>query len=838
MKKKLMLLTLLPFSTFSIAPIACTKETKFNDFNALHDNYVSWFNQPNVITDFSYAYPNSYNEQLKNINLLTGSKIIRIASQKQPVIDFRDNITIQPTELWYKMEFAREIIISSVDDNGFKKDYSFTTDEIERVDLNDTLEENKNPHIYYPEKDKGNGFNKPFIFVPSSNENSINHPLFREKLKKAKSVTIKFKNSEWNNEVYWTTGGVKTKYLVTAKDFKFGLIKTALQNKEYRNVFLKNMNLSKQYENVNYDANNPYFNGVDLVQFFKNYQIKYNNLLNPDLINSGDINSIHFTAEDNVGLIDFSNFLEQLLIYSNFIDAIPYEYLKEKYETFNLFSDNNFYKWFYNYGKTFSDRLYASYYYISKHNDKETILWRNKHYNTITGNWNNTKHLNEIKFKYNSIPINNDTFNLQMINAFKQNIISELNISSLSTAQKNDIIDQYNKFNLNYYQDYQKYQAHNKIILNNLITPESNYYFNQTFSQLYYGLTLNDLINNNYNVNDLFKPETLEFRSLLNNVINPYALSKINNQDIWLSQAPLDIKIIANNTNNTNYQYLKDAHLNIHKQIILKQEQDIIKQNNNTTSYDNYLKYNELNNILNLKERFKSIDFEYIKNRINEIIAKNNITDTIEWEIPIIALNSTNEQIALMKNIIDIFKDINILLKPSIKFITDFNEYNEYFKSSKSIYKEADFVLNNSITNDFIVHALSNNNYQVIMQILSNINSLAYPNLNKLVKMLINEKIFETKLINLNVVELLTHLETKNIKNEFSRKINKYLFTLNTSEVINLINEINNINSYNISFSNGASINKFNKIAYQKYIYKPYVYDGLNYLQDIILIGD
>ena len=81
-------------SLISIAMVSCG-----NDYNKLHDNYVTHKNSPNKANNFSYAYANSYDDTLKEINLATGSKLLRIASQNQPEIDFRDNISTRPTEL-------------------------------------------------------------------------------------------------------------------------------------------------------------------------------------------------------------------------------------------------------------------------------------------------------------------------------------------------------------------------------------------------------------------------------------------------------------------------------------------------------------------------------------------------------------------------------------------------------------------------------------------------------------------------------------------------------------------------------------------------------------------
>ena len=51
-------------SLISIAMVSCG-----NDYNKLHDNYVTHKNGPNKANNFSYAYANSYDDTLKEINL-------------------------------------------------------------------------------------------------------------------------------------------------------------------------------------------------------------------------------------------------------------------------------------------------------------------------------------------------------------------------------------------------------------------------------------------------------------------------------------------------------------------------------------------------------------------------------------------------------------------------------------------------------------------------------------------------------------------------------------------------------------------------------------------------
>ncbi|AWX69509.1 OppA family ABC transporter substrate-binding lipoprotein [[Mycoplasma] anseris] len=838
-----------------IIPISCNLAKK-NDYNALHDNYVTWINKPNMAKDFSYAYSNNYDDNLRDINLLTGSKVFRIASQKSPVMDFRDNIVLQPSELWYKMEYAREVLIESWSNEINKYSvHLYNNDRIKKVNLNETLEEDKQPNEFYPNKDKGNGFNNPYIFVPSSLENSINHSNFFNSLKFARSITLNFDSPEWNVINNWITyEGSKTKYKVKAVDFRLGLLKTALQNKAFRDEFYDrfHMNKAKAIEKEIYTEDNPYLNGPSLQKLFQNYQIKYDDLLNPQTLKwTKDSSIIRFELNSDLQQRDLTGFFDTMFIYSNYMDAIPYVYLTEKYNTNDLFSDDIFSQWFFNYGKTYKDRLYSSYYLIHSDDNNQTKLWRNTQYKTITGTWNTTKHLNEIIFRYNQIPLNQDTFNIQMLSAFKQNIISDINVSNLSIIEREEILKQSNQFKLNYFKLYEKYKPHNNLILNIIPKQSKSYYFNNNFAKLYYQTNINDLQNNNIDLNNIFSNKAMIFRSLINNVINNYTLAKSINFEPWLSQAPLDLKFVSNNLNNTNYQYLREAHLNLNRQKVLSTNEDNkLISINKTNMVDNKLIYENLDSITNLKAKLKSADFDYVKstlkNMINEYYVLNSNSKNIEWDIPILAFELNKKQQQIIQELPNIFKDIDKRLQPRIMLINNYDLYKEYFLSSKSIYIENKFNLLESNTTSYIFELLKAKNHFLLLYLLYiyNHQQEAFNYLNKLSKSLFNKLKSNPKY---NLIFNLENWELKNINSnvfqwndELENVIYQYLQELiktnfSTEDIVWLINEINNLLSFNIDFNNSVSIVNYNKVALQKYFIKPFAYDGLNYLQDIVI---
>lgn len=118
MNKRILFLSplaiVLPFVSLS-----CAK----NDFN--HDvyHYIEKNNFANDYGDFSYLEDNYVSENIHKINLSTSAKLFRVKSRKQPLIDFRDNIVLVPSELSYQFEWAKKInIITPTETLAFDND--------------------------------------------------------------------------------------------------------------------------------------------------------------------------------------------------------------------------------------------------------------------------------------------------------------------------------------------------------------------------------------------------------------------------------------------------------------------------------------------------------------------------------------------------------------------------------------------------------------------------------------------------------------------------------------------------------------------------------------------
>ena len=512
------------------------------------------------------------------------------------------------------------------------------------------------------------------------------------------------------------------------------------------------------------------------------------------------------------------------------MDGMPYQYLAKKYNLDKI-------DWFYEYGKTHDSMLYCSYYYVAKNTSNETRLFRNTNYIKNNSEWQNTKHLNEVVYKYNSIPISKEAYALQMYNAFKQNIVSSLDVSDLNSDQKQYILSNYDKFNLNFIRKFEKYKSHNNII-HNYFPYSNSYYFNDNFSKLYYDANINTLSHKyKKKPQDYYSKKSLVFKTLLNNVINPQALINLLNleNETWMSQAPTDLNINSKNIKNTNYEILKDAQANLSNQTILGiDENQFLYKFNNSSQYDNKLKFNS--NFINLYESLKAYDFDEIKSRIKKLVdefysTNQNSSEFIEWDIPIEAFNLSDDIKNKLKLIEKIYSELHPKLKPRLVFVDNYETYEQYFLKNKSIYRENKFTLLESNTTNFIIEMFQTDNYKYLSYIIKMLKDVKHNNafnyLNKMIKSL-----------NSNVRNQIEELSFNNIiSNETKKMINRtfieYLKNQSTQDIVNIIKEINNIFSYTISTKNNVSLYSFNKIAYQKFITKPIAYDGLSYLEDI-----
>ena len=425
-----------------------------------------------------------------------------------------------------------------------------------------------------------------------------------------------------------------------------------------------------------------------------------------------------------------------------------------------------------------------------------------------------------------------------MFNAFKQNIVSTVDLNLLTKSQRDEIFSNYANYNISFTKTFSKNSAPSKIILNNF-PKGKNLHFNNHFANLYYGL---ENFDENYDLKNSLNTKTILFKNLINQVINQYGIIDIlnNNNEVWVSQAPVDLLINSLNKNeNTNYSSLRDAIQNLNSVIDLQNGGKIL------FPYINKEKTINNENIFNTKEKLKAANFSNIKENLSNIIEeyfKHKIKSDIVWEIPILSDNLNNEQKEAIKVVEDIFAEIHPLLKAKVKYIDNYDLYYEYFKKDASIYKEQILDIKQDSALFFIKEMLLNNNCESLSYIIHLVKSLQVTNekVYKECKSLIKEiqdadLVLYNMLYNKKVNDLITKEDQTKIKNILNNYFNR--IQISTEQIIHLVNEINNIFSLTISFENNIDNSTYSKVIYQKFIVKPLTYNGLSYLQDVLIKG-
>ncbi|QJR44403.1 OppA family ABC transporter substrate-binding lipoprotein [Mycoplasma miroungirhinis] len=802
---------------------------KINNFLEINDKYNESFNFPNESNNFSIYNKNNIS---KKINNLISTKLFRIVSQDQPEIDFVNNRILKPSKMFLKFEQATKIQITW--NNNNKEEISiFNTDTINNVSFDDL---SLNNQVI--------GYRNLYEFIKSNDEHSINSWNFKKALENAKKIEIFVEN----NKNPWLDSELnKTKHHLNIQDFKLGFLKSIMSSLTNRQKILKTNKLLDYDEKIT--QNISYFNQDNILNYLQSNNIETKQFLDPNFIKDDLPLTFKLIENKNIKSSNWWTVFQNIFLLDNVTDALP----SFKFNLDFSLNETKNYDFLYEYGKTYKDLFYSSYYFISQNTLNNIKLKKNKYYINNT-NWQNESHFNEINFKFNVLPINLQTYNIQTFNAFNQNLNSVLDFDNLDELQKQSIIDNLENYNLNYFKNYQTYNNQTPLIIN-LFPHSQNLFFNNTFSRLYFGLTKNEL-NKNYELKNTVTKQTIIFRNLINNVINPYILSNLKNADIYLSQAPSGLFISSSNNSNTNYTNLIDATQQISKQIIFDNN---LQKINKTTSFDNKQKAKRLDNIINYNESLKSVDFYQIQNIIKPILddyfKQHTDEKSVTWTIPIDNRQGHYAISKLASFIKSTFKNLDNRLNVEVQFIENIDDYNLFFKNQNSLYNENNFELVTTDTNGFLYKYLTQNDYKNLLELIFVWdviqNTQSYPEINQFIKKLENYLKDNNALYSHKIFNNFKYLDFEHINTFFSRNLNWNLDTFNnlllsfiihysqthtTFQILNLINEIANVFSYTISVDNYISLNSFSKKILQKYIIKPASYYNLEYLQDTLIL--
>ncbi|WP_051586201.1 OppA family ABC transporter substrate-binding lipoprotein [Mycoplasmopsis lipofaciens] len=525
---------------------------------------------------------------------------------------------------------------------------------------------------------------------------------------------------------------------------------------------------------------------------------------------------------------------------------------------FNPISDEFYQSKLKEYGTKLENTLFISQYILNKNSLDEQIFIKNYYSANQQFNDDDSK-IETINLKYNPIKIDEPTYRLQMINGFKQNLISEASLNIFNNYQQNEINNYSKIYGLTYVLDKPSNENVNTYFYNLIpqIKNGSKLLFNNAFSKLFYSYSLNDILNKNYKLDRYYTYQSIELRSIFNQIINPYKLTQLlKHNQYWNSFASQSLTFDSSNKENINFNKSIDLIQNINRiyDIHYSYDEDVFKTNIIDFKGQNGLISNNLkkNNIINIDKQLLPSNYLELKNRLKKLLDDFYVNNPeinnqlIEWTIPIYSPKSTLLEDAY-KRIIKIFHNIDNRLNPSFEFLNK-NSLNS-FSTNYQFYS-----VDNSFSNH-ILKLIDNSNNSLITSLASfelNINNLKnkklmfFDSVNYLLNTLLKElKISKTsfyELINkkefiFNKDKLNFLLNTNDVdKTEFQKNIKKTLQSLTTTQQLKLLVDVDNFLGIRANETTYLFTNDYSKDIVQYFYEKPLNELGITYFQDIDVI--
>lgn len=657
--------------------------------------------------DLSYSYGSISNTSKTSLLLI--NELLHLKSEGDFKYDQINNVVVQPSYESYKFSLVDSIVLTFVksgttieqlknaptnSDLFFQLVFDSDDDSItpqhdssnKNFVLTKTSEDPKsinNPNVFGKILSSGYLSQKIDLNDPNvqNNINTSQHNFMMVNL----GVTF-------NDKSYWVdSNGNKTKYNICPEDMFYSIKRTLLYDKNYRQSHGGSQELDSYFiektQTTKLFGESQKFPNEYLFEFFgikKDFLYDKNKAIQPLLNDPANKKSYVFTFNifDNNQIADntfvYSNYeiINKYLINSLTFSLCPSQYIKEK------FADNlNLNKTkvgniegeakefgIYTYGQNREDVLYASYYVPTSSSGGREIYQYNKHHpdrewidNVEKGfekNGKTYKNLNTIILEYTG-GIDSSTFNNQTFNAFLSGTVSEMDYSLISDAQKQQLYgNDFNKEVLIANSEKNGLRATKNINISKLNSrtvwqsfPTNNvqYNFNNIYSKLVYGSTIEELNNGSAKIsNTFFGGIGLEFRNLIQASINwnqYIQTAYLGVRDVWLSGAAQDAKFSSTNPNS-----LKPADFNelgINDLFYLDENgqqqtvtlQEMKKLSGMTAEQLGEIYGEEAKNDMQLALS-KSPQYNKIQKSMKALLDKfyqsNNLSnnDLIEWEIP------------------------------------------------------------------------------------------------------------------------------------------------------------------------------------------------------------
>lgn len=440
-----------------------------------------------------------------------------------------------------------------------------------------------------------------------------------------------------------------------------------------------------------------------------------------------------------------------------------------------------------------------------------------------------SKELKKVILKYNPLAIDNETYSLQSFNAYKQNLITETSLNLFNKEQQEQILLNKKIYGLTYNLNIAKNKVPINYFYNFNLKPLNNFKFDDHFAELFYGLSINQMLNKKESILKYFNnSKQYQFRSILSLVINKISFIKKNNHNnLWYSYVPEDTILSGTDFIDSSYQKAYDAknyinaELNLNKSLIFEHQ------------YKN--SYYDVYNLTNLLPQYQGFNFSELKKETKKLLddyfANKNLKDPkVNFTIPVFESknfnNNFNYQIYLK-----LIKELDQRLNPQIEFVSlDKINNNQYFINYQNINLQ-----NNSIYYFLKTMFLDNTNSWLLL--LAN-SKLDFEQINKLKD---NFKDLLLKIENISIEDLtsdkwqLTLFNDEQKQRNFETELQQYLNNLTCWEQIKLLNEFTNLIRIPINSNMYSNYGEYEQIMVQNYLVKPANDLGYNVFQDIKL---
>lgn len=684
--------------------IACKDERK--------DRYVFEFSSPYTAQAFLHDSSRSYGSFIStSTNHHTSVGLVRVETLNEPelqhltlnqggengVVETKTYI-VNPTWTRRKLSLASAVVIT--DKNG-----TVTTFDADDADVKSSAPFTENGISY---------FNSPSVELKSNNEKSINSSNFDEKLKTAAKLQFVVRDGvQWVDQE-----GKATKYEVKAKDFYYSWLRTLSVSGNFRHENGGSKQLDDEavialsdLSSVAFTDKEEYSNdylftlfGIDHSKFKEENQFiqnvngkeavtfeKLSNEENPKFTEFFSKTMLadytFFPAPSQY--IDESNSLDELPVYNSI--GLKTELTRQIETKIKSLDKNSFvYKsGAYWYGVSLKNTLYVGPYYITPQKGQELILKKNLHY--YDREFVNSKDtVNEIVNIYNN-GIDTDTFVKRTFDKYKQGKLSQIAFSGLKDAQREEILQNGEKYGLRFSKAVNKTNPFYREFSHPFVKPlpagqSVDYYgFNDAFAKLMYGATREQLKEGKNDPQTYIAGTGLIFRSLFNAAINwdEFASLATGGQGFaWLAKVADGSLIGGSDQSTAKYKTPYDAREEINSLFALKSDKSGKVEFGNSLGTELSPKENEeaVKNFSKRTDKLKSAGFETLKQELQKLFDefdKQNpdlAGQPFKFEYGFPYVNISNAYKEAFNDIEQTFLELNPRLQLSVFFTGDKND--------------------------------------------------------------------------------------------------------------------------------------------------------------------